>query len=114
MNDNRFAMMRVNRSGTTSRSGHGDEAVPTRSEGTGTTPAQGYADAGARRGASRSGACAGSQSANDLKLGEEVGQGSPSMAAQTVGTPQWLGRRAEETVGQSLAGRRGGQRLSDR
>src|SRR5450432_1224240 len=113
MNDNRFAMMRVNRSGKTSRSGHGNEAVPKRLQGTGTAPAQGHAHAGARRGTGRGVASLGSESTDHVKLGPEIGRGSPGMAAQAAGTPRWFGGGAEEAVGQGLAGRRGGQRLSD-
>jgi len=107
-------MMRVSRSGKTSRSGHGNEAVPTRFQGTGIAPTQRDAHAGARRGAGRSVANAGSQSADHIKLGQAAGRGPASMAAQTAGAPRWFGCGAEETVGQGLVGGRGSQRLSDR
>ena len=106
--------MRVNRSGMTSRGGYGNEAVPTGLQRTGTAPAQGDAHAGARRGASRSGAHAGSQPADDLNLGQEAGRGPAGMATQAAGASGRFGCRAEEAVGQSPAGRCGGQRLSDR
>src|SRR5882672_1255082 len=114
MTDNRFAMMRVSRSGTTSRSGHGDQAVPTRSAGTGVAAAQRYAHVGAGCGAGRSSARAGCHPTDDIELGQEAGRGSTSVATQAVGTPRWLGRGAEEAAGQSLAGGGGGQRLPDR
>src|SRR5437763_11199763 len=114
MVDNRFAIMRVNRSGQTSRGVHGNEAIPTRSQGTRTTPAQRDAHAGTRCGTGGSGAHAGSQSADNINLGQEVGRGPASMAAQTAGTPRWFRRGAEETTGQGFVGGRGSQRLSDR
>ncbi len=102
MDDNRFAMMRVNRSGKTSRSGHGNEAVPTGHQGTRATPAQGHADAGARRGTSRSGAYAGSQSADHIKLGQEAGRGPASVAAQAVGRPGGLDAAQKKQLGKAL------------
>src|SRR5579859_885821 len=114
MNDNRFAMMRVNRSGTTSRSGHGNEAVPTRLQGTRIAAAQRDAHVGARCGPGRGSAHAGSQPADGIELGQEAGRGSTSVAAQAVGTPRGFGRGAEKAAWQSLAGRGGGQRVSDR
>lgn len=106
--------MRVNRSGTTSRGGHGNEAVPTRLQGTGTAPAQGNAHAGARGVAGRSGANAGSQPADDINLGQEAGRGPAGVAAQATGTPRWFGCGAKEAVGQGVAGGCGGKRFSDR
>ncbi len=106
--------MSVNRSGKTSRSGHGNEAVPARFQGTGIAPAQRDAHAGARHGTGRSGARVGGQPADHIELGQEAGRRPTSVATQAAGTPGWLGRGAEEAAGQSLAGRRGGQRLSDR
>src|SRR5277367_6685905 len=114
MVDNRLAMMRVNRSGKTSRSEHGNEAVPTRSERTRAAPAQGYAHVDARGGASRGGANAGSQSADNIELGQKAGRGSAGVAAQAVGTAQRPGHGAEEATGQSVTGRCGDERLSER
>jgi len=106
--------MSVNRSGTTSRSGHGDEAVPTRFQVTGIAPAQRDADACAWHSASRGGTHIGGQPTDDVELGQEVSHGSTGVATQTVGTPQWLGCRAEEAPGQSVAGGCDRQRLCDR
>ena len=106
--------MSVNRSRKTSRSEHGNEAVPTRSEGSRTTSAQGHAHAGVRRGTGRSGTYVGSQSANNIELGQKAGRRPAGVAAQAVGTSQRPGRGTEEAAGRRVAGGCGGQQLSDR
>jgi len=106
--------MRVNRSGMTSRGGHGNEAVPTGLQGTGTAPAQRDAHAGAGRGPGRGGAHAGSQPADDLKLGQKLAEDPQAWRRKPLGPPWWFECRAEEAGGQIVAGGRGGQRLSDR
>ena len=96
------------------RSEHGNEAVPTRLEGAGIAAAKRDAHARARSRTGRGGACAGSQPADGIELGQEGGRGSTSVATQAVGTPGWLGCVAEAAARQSLADGRGSQRLCDR
>src|SRR6266436_3612885 len=114
MNDNRFAMMRVNRSGTTSRSEHVNEAVQTGSQGDGASPTQRHAHVGARGCTGRGGASTGSQPADDLELGHEAWRGGAGVATQAARATGWVAQRAEEGVGQGVGRRRCGQRLSQR
>src|SRR6266481_765623 len=114
MGDNRFAMMRVNRSGPTSRSVHGNEAVQTGSQGDGASPTQRHAHVGARRVPGGGGANAGRQPADDFELGQQAGRGCAGVAAQAARTPEWFEQRAEASIGQGIGGGRRGQRLSQR
>src|SRR5882672_7004876 len=99
MDDNRFAMMSVNRSGDTSRSVHGDTAIQARSEGAGVTAAQGYADAQAWGLAGRSGARVRGHAANGFELGAHAGRGCASLASQAARAPSSTrGRGLEEAV----------------
>src|ERR1700693_3818507 len=111
MNDNRFAMMCVNRSGPTSRSVHGNEAVQTGSQGTRVAPTQRYAHVGARGAAGRGGANTGSQPTDDLELGQESWRGCAGVAPQAARTTGWVAQRAEEGIGQGVGRRRCGPRL---
>src|SRR2546428_1855260 len=112
MNDNRFAMIRVNRSEPTSRSVYGNEAVQTGSQGARVAPTQRYAHVDARRVAGGGCANAGRQPADDFELGQQAGRGSAGVATQSTRTPRWVECRAKASIGQGVGRWRGSQRLS--
>src|SRR6266542_1750685 len=86
MDDNRFAMMCVNRSGPTSRNAHGNEAVQTRSQAIGSTASAWDAPARTWRGASGRSAQLRGHAADGFDLGTHAGRESAGLAAAVAGT----------------------------
>lgn len=107
-------MMRVSRSGDTSRDGHGDETVQAQLQGTGGTTAPRHAHAGAGRGPSRSSPRVRCESANGLELGAIAGRRPASLAASTLGSSGGDEYRRAEQAQQDVDRRGGRQRLSHR
>src|SRR5207253_6736470 len=113
MSDNCFVMMRVNRSGQTSRRTNGYETMQTGFQGNGSAAAARDAHAGARGGASRSGTLVRSQSPDGVALGTDGGRQGAGLAASTIGSPRRDERgrasQAQQDVGRGSIG----QWLSD-
>src|SRR5713101_406527 len=114
MPDNRFAMMGVNRSGDTSRSGHGDTAVQAGFEEAGITSTQGHANVGAWRDASRGGASMRSHAADGDDLGANASRGSARVATQTARASSGAGRAGSKAAVEAPTRRRSCQWLSQR
>lgn len=113
MSDNRFAMMRVNRSGQTSRRTSGYETIQAGFQGNGNAAAARNAHAGARGGASRSGTVVRSQSPDGVALGTDGGRPGAGLATSTIGSPRSDERRRASQAQQDVGRGSIGQRLSD-
>src|SRR6266704_2886908 len=87
MSDNRFVMMRVNRSGQTSRRTNGYETIQTGLQGTGSTASARYAPAGTRGSASGGGALVRGQSPDRVALGADGSRRPTGLAAPAAGAP---------------------------